>query len=249
MEPRQWSSWDTLKSEKASGSVEQRVNRTWIPPTDAPGAVADTSGAGPSYTCRYWESPPTSLNATYLDLSPQVTENIPGYTGSIDSVYDSLLPNYKRLELLNRGFWNGTWENKEALHTDDNWRVADAIMCQLEMTDYQKERFHYLFWKLDRGKLGLSTEQVAFAVCMLVCREDGRKSSPRYKDWDTEFDRFVREQGYQNHFRYFERIGRILRKWLKGKDQRRIPPKPPSHPVTTNTFSREPGYSTDSSAA
>lgn len=198
---------------------------SYQPKFDAPSAVADTSSIGPTHIRTSWEVPPTARNRTYISLRTDETEEIPAYTGDKNH-YDLVRPNYKRLELVNRGFWNGKWERKENLHPDDDWRLAHAIMCQLEMTGYQKRRFHHLFWKLDRGEIGLSTEKVTFGVCMVVCWEDGRKASPAQKPWDSEFRRFATEQGYQKPHSLFGKMESKLRPWLKDRNERRKPPKP-----------------------
>lgn len=229
MELARWTSWANRESSGTEKDCEPQVATARLPAVDAPGAIADTSGVGPSYTRTSWENPPTAQNRTYLGLSRKDTEDVPGYVGNRRH-YDRVLPNYDRLELLNRGFWNGKWEKKERLHPNDDWRLAHALMCQLELTDFQKRRFHYLFWKLDRQDLGLATEKVVFGVCMLVCWEDGRRASPRQKPWDVEFARLAEQQGYRKPLSLLEKVKRELKSWVKDENKRRLPPKPPTNP-------------------
>ena len=199
---------------------------------DAPGAVADTSDAGPSYTRTTSESPPTAPNRTIigLKLSKKERRQIPSACLAPKEHYDPVYPNYQRLQRLNNGMRTLKWERKENLHPDDDWRLAHALMCQLDMTEYQKQRFHFLFWKLERGLLGLATEKVACGVCMLVCWEDGRRASPRYKEWDAEFARVAEQQGYRKPLSWLEKVKRELKPWVKSKNIRRSPPKPPTAP-------------------
>lgn len=184
-----------------------------------------------------WENPPTVQNRTYLKLDDEAQRNrkMPSRSLAHKDHYDLVYPNYKRLELLNRGLWNWEWERKERLHPTDDWRLAHALMCQLEMTNYQKCRFHSLFWKLDRQQLGLPTGKVAFGICMLVCWEDGRKASPRQKPWDSEFERVAAQQGYRKPLSVFEKVKRELKERVKDKKRRRTHPNPPIRPFTLSS--------------
>lgn len=87
------------------------------------------------------------------------------------------LPKWQRLSLLNEGMWNGPREeNTEALRNQDNLHIYDAIACQLELTDYQKERGRSVYEELPLHKLGRPVEQYGFAVCILVANEDAEGS-------------------------------------------------------------------------
>lgn len=120
-----------------------------IPTVDAPGAAADTSGVGPSYTRTTSESPPTVPNRTIigLKLGENEARKIPPASLASNKHYEPIYPNYQRLQRLNNGMRTLLWERKENLHPDDDWRLAHALMCQLDMTEYQKRRFQYLFWR------------------------------------------------------------------------------------------------------
>lgn len=239
MEMSGWTSWRNLKTARTATGEASWKPMTRLPVMDAPGAVADTSDMGPSYTRTSSDTPPTALNRTIigLKLSKKERSQIPFPCLAPKEHYDPVYPNYQRLQRWNNGMRDWKWENKEYLHPDDDWRLAHALMCQLDMTEYQKQRFHYLFWKLDRQLLGLATEKVVFGVCMLVCWEDGRRASPRYKEWDAEFARVADQQGYRKPLSWLEKVKRELKPWVKSKDSRRTPPKPPTMPPAPTAWS------------
>lgn len=213
---RRWTAWNSRDQERPGEQSPQ-------PPTNGLPLI---DGPSPVHARTLWEHPPTTPHRTYLSMNTDERESILSECLAHRDYYDPVYPNYRRLELLNRGLWNGKWEQKDRLHADDYWRFAHAIMCHLEMTDYQKQRFHYLFWKLTpttRQRLGLPIEEVIFSVCMVVCWEDGRRASPRQRPWDPEFDQFATAHNVRKPLSTFEKVKRKLRPWLKDEAHRRRP--------------------------
>ena len=190
-------------------------------------------------------------NRTYLSVERQdiTRRKIPFNRLSPNKqIYHPIYPNYRRLELVNQGLWEWKSEKKEILHPRDYWRIAHAITNQLEMTDYQKRRFHYLFWKISpqqRQQFGLSVEKLIFGICMLVCWEDGRKASPRQKPWDPEFERLATRLGIFKPLSLLEKAKRLVKPWLTSEEQRRSPPKLPRNPFSPAGLTKD---STDSPA-
>ena len=240
--PEEWISWISYELEQ-----EEANSKPVDPPSEISTIITSQAHPHTSYDeassiQMSWENSPLQPNQTYLDLSSKENK-IPSKCLAHRSHYDLIYPNYRRLELVNRDMWRWKEENKKRLHSDDYWRFAHAIMCQLEMTNYQKERFYHLFWSLtpqDRQRMGRSVEELIFGVCMLVCWEDGRKASPRQKPWDAEFERLAAELGYRKSLSLLEKAKRQLKPWLKGECQRRSPLKSPTDPyslaaVKTNT--------------
>jgi len=113
----------------------------------------------------------------------------------------------QRLSKLNTGMWNGKWENKKELHRQDNLHRLDAIANYIELTDYQHRRSRKLFDEFPLGTFGYENDIVAFSICVLVAREDGRKFDPAEKvgseedldsvETDELFHRFALEQGFR----------------------------------------------------
>jgi hypothetical protein len=92
---------------------------------------------------------------------------------------------WQRLKLLNEGMWNGPQrENTEALRTQDNLHIYDAVVCQLELTDHQKEWGRSIYDDLPHGELGRPVKQYAFAVGVLVANHDYPREGKRY--WPQE---------------------------------------------------------------
>ncbi|MFC5970791.1 hypothetical protein ACFPYI_05535 [Halomarina salina] len=252
-EPR-WVSWVNW-SENTDETSRDRTHVHTQPVVWVSNEHANASGSKSGAAPIMWEVCPLVPNQTYLSMkSHEIRErNIPTRCLSPDiRRKDPVHTNYRRLELVNRDLWNWEWEKKEVVHPMDYWRIAHAIMNQLEMTDYQKQRFHYLFWKItpqERQRFGGSVEKLIFGVCMLVCWEDGRRTSPRQRPWDTEFKRLALDLGIRKPLSVLEKTKRLIAPWLKDEQQRRFPPKPPKSPLLSADLRDDPNSTTPEVAA
>lgn len=230
MERVYWREYRNLKVEEPSAPVGKSVKKP-IPVLDLPGLVADTSEESIVQSRRTLE-PTFGTNRTYIRLWKGDTKGVPEESLRHRDDYHPVYPNYRRLN-----DWNGDrrawkWERKEFTHPEEAWKMASAIMGHLDMTEYQKERFHFLFWKLDRQTLGLHTSKVIFGVSMLVCWEDGRRTHPLQVPWDDLFAEFADHERLltPTPTSLFNRLKDQLSDWLKDETHRRKPPKPASHP-------------------
>ena len=77
---------------------------------------------------------------TYIDLNDVVSPSweIHGWPSK-----------WKRLELLNRGIYNGAWANQELKRGEDNWYLCRNISCQLGLSERLKGRLWNIFQSLD----------------------------------------------------------------------------------------------------
>lgn len=98
---------------------------------------------------------------------------------------------WKRLAGYNSGLYNGYWEEAEETRRIENLAIFDAISGQLELTPFQKRVGRMHFEELNIREIGYGAALTAFAVCMIVAAEDGRRYSPRAKPENTDSE-FVR---------------------------------------------------------
>ncbi len=89
---------------------------------------------------------------------------------------------FTRFHGYNSGVYNGHWANEEELRRLDNLALYDAISSQLEMTKHQKRSGRYLFDELNLNDFGYSAALIAFCICAIVCRRDGRIYHPCRND-------------------------------------------------------------------
>ncbi len=75
-------------------------------------------------------------------------------------------------------------KKEELLHT---------VTSQLELAPHQKEQAKVIFMSLDLQRLGLPMELVAFCLCVLVARQDGRMYHPNRSkaNNDEQFRKFA----------------------------------------------------------
>jgi hypothetical protein len=88
---------------------------------------------------------------------------------------------WQRLAGYNSGVYNGSWADQQAIRRNDNLAVFDAISGQLELTPFQKRTGRDRLSSLNVRSLGTGVETVAFAVCAITVREDGRGYYPTRK--------------------------------------------------------------------
>lgn len=93
---------------------------------------------------------------------------------------------FNRFHLYNSGVSNGKWVNRELQRERDNFALYDAVSSQIELTDYQKRRGREVFDNLKLNEIGVSATTVAFCVCAIVVREDGRVYHPQRSDGNND---------------------------------------------------------------
>ncbi len=109
----------------------------------------------------------------------------------------------ERLRKMNTGFYhdNGSMVDQEKMRDFDNTQLFKTIASQLELTKFQKERGEYLFKRLNFNDISRPVELVAFAVCIIVCNEDGHNHPTGELRVDrsdaTHIEIFRREQDYK----------------------------------------------------
>lgn len=111
--------------------------------------------------------------ATKID--PSEAPNTPrgDYVESIRSLF-------QRLDLWNRGDWNGNWENRERTDRRDRRAVFEAVTSQLDLTDYQQDRAWRLYQDLPEDtRTAFSVPALVFCVSVIAAREDGRYYHPQ----------------------------------------------------------------------
>lgn len=100
-------------------------------------------------------------------------------TQRADSV-ESLRDLFRRLDLWNRGEWNGKWHNEQMADRHDRRAVFDAVAGQLELTGYQRVRAWNMYQSLPKGtRTAFSVPLLLFCVSIVAAREDGRYYHPQ----------------------------------------------------------------------
>jgi hypothetical protein len=93
------------------------------------------------------------INTRSLEFSSPLTENASyiDFEEVADPEWD--IPNWpskwKRLELLNRGMYNGKWEQHYLKRQQDDWYLCQAIGCQMSLPGWLKQRLWHIFDSLD----------------------------------------------------------------------------------------------------
>lgn len=111
---------------------------------------------------------------------------------------ESIRDLFERFDVWNRGDWNGKWENKTRTDRRDRRAVFDAVVGQLELTDYQSDRAWKFYRELpDDTRNAFSVPQLVFCVAVLAAREDGRYYHPQASAArnDDLFEHIRRELG------------------------------------------------------
>jgi len=161
-----------------------------------------------------WSDNPIPPNRTFLGLGDHDIKerNIHPLTYIHKDFCHPYYPNYKRMELNNRGLWepNGD-EIKKRVRSRDNWYVRNAIMSQLELTDAQKQRAMYLAGtrQVRSAVNGFSLIEATYCLCGIVCWEDRRKTHPCSKNLDEIFEAMVKKLRLQKS-RIYKIWGRLF---------------------------------------
>lgn len=114
----------------------------------------------------------TDIEPTITPDGTNATKFHPEEAQSNDLLY------WKRLAGYNSGVYNGSWTDQTAIRRQDNLAVYDAIAGQLELTPHQKRTGRDRLERLNIRAFGFGIETVAFAVCAVTVREDGRGYYP-----------------------------------------------------------------------
>jgi hypothetical protein len=106
--------------------------------------------------------------------------------------FESFAEYYNRLAEYNRGTRTGrNRADRTLIGQRDNTVVFDTVASRLELTRYQRSRARIMFGRLDLRKLstpnGIDVYVVAFMVCAVACRDDGRLYHPNRGDNDELF--------------------------------------------------------------
>lgn len=112
---------------------------------------------------------------------------------------------YSRMRRYNQPGQHGKWVDENRRNESDWDATIEAVASQLELTDYQEQRAKKLFeWLPENHQRGRPLRYLAFAVCTIAGREDGREYHPnklldhaehsRYKhvarELDIEYEKF-----------------------------------------------------------
>jgi hypothetical protein len=125
-----------------------------------------------------------SENTTIIDASDAPNGN------RLDNS-ERLREHYRRLSAANTLKWNGKWKDKQRETKENAAALLGAVACQLELTDYQKQRAHQHLNTIGSDYsdgYGLST--VAATLCGIVGWQDDRSYHPNSlrNDWRGEND-------------------------------------------------------------
>jgi hypothetical protein len=128
--------------------------------------------------------PPKEL---FRDWKKQRGSDMGDYAGS--SISSEQEAGYARQRNMQRGGTGKTWRTKEEKQNQRLRRKSDlltTVTARLEMTPHQIRRAETIFIPLDSQKFGFSLELVAFCLCALVVRQDGRIYHPNCKDENND---------------------------------------------------------------
>lgn len=106
---------------------------------------------------------------------------------------------YRRLYLLNADMKIGEWTDQEQLRHRDNLGLFDAVSSSLELTGHQSDTARDVFGGLPLMEIGNPASMVAFAVCALIVKEDGRDYYPSRaaRNNDSLFVEFTASEGWR----------------------------------------------------
>lgn len=113
-------------------------------------------------------SPPITNNHTYLDPKDESSDQdeIAGWP-----------PKWERLELINRGIFNGKWSNQTMKRSQDDWYFCRNIACQLGLSKSAKETVWQIFKDLDMRSYRKYEKQSESNYSIRPSRSDGHLAS------------------------------------------------------------------------
>lgn len=119
---------------------------------------------------------PETNSATYFDI-----KDVPaGAFWLADFLYLNKRKYYQHLADINAGRKNGPkWRNDPFLTYEANRDLIDCLTAALDLTPTQRNRARRYFLNLDREKLGLKTELVAFCLCSFLLEMDKQNHQRR----------------------------------------------------------------------
>lgn len=93
---------------------------------------------------------------------------------------------FERLRSYNQGTRTGQGTDQKLKRNQEKLARYDAISNQLELTAQQKREGRMVMEYLNLGTFGYTTELVAFCICALVARRDGRMYHPNRNDENND---------------------------------------------------------------
>jgi hypothetical protein len=90
---------------------------------------------------------------------------------------------------LQKDFSHNKWRTKEGKRKQRRQEKEDTfavVANQLELTPYRRQQTEMAFMQLDLQRLGLPMELVAFCLCALAARQDGRMYHPNRSDENND---------------------------------------------------------------
>ena len=143
--------------------------------------------------------------------TPNATKFHPDdYDGPTEDRLDgtrSLEQHYSRLAEQNVGIYTYKWGDNTKLRPQDNLAILDAIMGQVELTDYQKriartEMDNALLSKWSSPN-GVDAILVGICICAIILRNDwhsDRFYHPNRSDENNDelLNKFIREESYRD---------------------------------------------------
>jgi len=94
-----------------------------------------------------------------------------------------------RMEQLQKDFSHNKWRTKEGKRKQrrrEKRKAFDTVANQVELTPHRRQQTEIVFRQLDLQRLGLPTELVAFCLCALAARQDGRMYHPNRSDENND---------------------------------------------------------------
>ncbi len=113
-------------------------------------------------------SPPVTKNHTYLDPKDDSSNqgNIAGRP-----------PKWKRLELTNRGIFNGKWSDQTMKRSQDDWYFCRNVACQVGLSKRAKETVWQIFSRLDMRSYKKYESHPEYHYTIRPSRSDGHLPS------------------------------------------------------------------------
>jgi len=90
---------------------------------------------------------------------------------------------------LQKDFGHNKWRTKEGKRKQrlrEKRDAFDIVASQLELTPYRRQQTEMVFMQLDLQRLGLPMELVAFCLCALAARQDGRMYHPNRSEENND---------------------------------------------------------------
>jgi len=188
-----------------------------------------------------WKTSPACKNRTYIDWhmsgmskSEKAKRNInPRSLEKPQPGRSRPVPNYRRLDLVNQGVWDGGFKDQDAARRELNYHVRHALGTQLGLTDTQLIELHKYGFNSKTSIQGVSKTLIDFCLCAIVCDLDGAKTHPSYPSRNRTFEKIRKHEGISK--KMYDRWFNKLRYLLNIPHERRR--EPPSKPTDSQFWS------------